>query len=131
MRKPGILYWALCLAILQAGAVPCATLAAGPDEVASAVQRIEITIHNRRVVREDNVIRVTQGEKVELVWTTDESASLHLHGYDIEFNVTPLAPTPVAFIAHATGRFPVTSHGFQNQQGHGHDTLLYIEVYPK
>jgi hypothetical protein len=25
----------------------------------------------------------------------------------------------------------VTSHGFGGQHGHGHDTLVYIEVYPK
>lgn len=117
--------------MLQVGAAPAIALATESDNVANTVHRIEITIHNRKVVRDNNVIRITQGEKVELVWISDESANLHLHGYDIEFKVTPDAPTPITFTAHATGRFPITSHGFGNQHGHGHDTLLYLEVYPK
>jgi hypothetical protein len=128
-RLRSILYWALCWTILQISAIPSATLATESDDVANAVHRIVITIHNRKVVRDNNVIRITQGEEVELFWTSDETANLHLHGYDIEFKVTPDAPTPITFTAHATGRFPITSHGFGNQ--HGHNTLLYLEVYPK
>lgn len=128
-RLRSILYWALCWTILQISAIPSATLATESDDVANAVHRIVITLHNRKVVRDNNVIRITQGEEVELFWTSDETANLHLHGYDIEFKVTPDAPTPITFTAHATGRFPITSHGFGNQ--HGHNTLLYLEVYPK
>ena len=128
-RLRSILYWALCWTILQISAIPSATLATESDDVANAVHRIVITIHNRKVVRDNNVIRITHGEEVELFWTSDETANLHLHGYDIEFKVTPDAPTPITFTAHATGRFPITSHGFGNQ--HGHNTLLYLEVYPK
>ena len=130
-RQRSILYGALCWAMLQISAIPSAALASESDAVVDAVHRIVITIHNRKVVRDNNVIRVTQGEDVELVWTSDESANLHLHGYDIEFKVTPDAPTPITFTAHATGRFPITSHGFGNRHEHGHDTLLYLEVYPK
>ena len=117
--------------MLQTSAVPTVVLASGPDDVADTVHRVEITIQDRKVVRDSNVIRVTQGEEVELVWSSDETANLHLHGYDMEFKVTPDAPTHVMFTAHATGRFPITSHGFGDQHGHGHDTLLYLEVYPK
>lgn len=94
----------------------------------AAVRRIEIVIEDRQVTGGNEVVRVTQGERVELVWTTDEKVRLHLHGYDVEIDVTPEAPAVLALTAHATGRFPVTSHGFGD--GHGHDTLLYFEVYP-
>ena len=124
-----ILHWPLCWIILQTSAIPSAVLATSSDEVDNTVHRVVITIHNRNVVRDTNVIRVTQGKTVELVWISDESANLHLHGYDIEFKVTPDEPTPIMFVAHATGRFPITSHGFGNQ--HGHNTLLYLEVYPE
>jgi hypothetical protein len=101
------------------------------DADEGAVKRIELVISERKVQREDKTIRVTQGESVELVWQSDEAAELHLHGYDINFEVSPEAPAIVTFEAHATGRFPITSHGFGGEQGHGHEALLYIEVYPK
>ena len=91
---------------------------------------IEVRIANRKVVG-DHIIRVIQGQLVEMTWTTDEAAELHIHGYDIRFGISPDAPAEVSFTAHATGRFAVTSHGFGGQHGHGHDTLVYIEVYPK
>ena len=57
---------------------------------------------------------------------------MHLHGYDLELSLAPDAPTEMNFEAFATGRFPVTSHGFG---GHGHDdeevVLLYLEVHPR
>ena len=96
-----------------------------------AVKRIELVISERKVQREDKTIRLTQGDSVELVWQSDEAAELHLHGYDISFEVSPGTPAVVTFEAHATGRFPVTSHGFGGHKGHGHEALLYIEVYPR
>jgi FtsP/CotA-like multicopper oxidase with cupredoxin domain len=77
-----------------------------------------------------NVIRVTMGDRVTLSWTSDEAGSLHLHGYDIEFEVGPGRTETMTFLASATGRFPITSHGFGGEEGHGHKALLYLEVYP-
>jgi len=101
------------------------------DTDEGAVKRIELVISERKVQREEKTIRVTQGESLELVWQSDEAAELHLHGYDISFEVSPEAPAIVTFQANATGRFPVTSHGFGGQKGHGHEALIYIEVYPR
>ncbi len=101
-----------------------------PEDSTDAEARIEVRIENRKVVG-DQIIRVTQGQLVEMIWTTDEAAELHIHGYDIRFEISPDVPAEVSFTAHATGRFAVTSHGFGGQHGHGHDTLVYIEVYPK
>ena len=98
------------------------------ESVAGAEDRIEVRIESRKVVG-DSVIRFTQGQLVEIVWITDEAAELHIHGYDIRIEISPDAPTEISFTAHATGRFAVTSHGFGGQ--HGHETLVYIEVYPK
>jgi len=100
------------------------------ENTTDAEPRIEVRIANRKVVG-DHIIRVIQGQLVEMTWTTDEAAELHIHGYDIRFEISPDAPAEVSFTAHATGRFAVTSHGFGGQHGHGHDTLVYIEVYPK
>jgi hypothetical protein len=101
---------------------------AGANE--TSIRTIELVISERMIQLEENSIRVTQGETIDLVWKSDEPVKLHLHGYDIEFEVSPEAPTSVTFEAHATGRFPITSHGFGGEHGHGDEALLYLEVYP-
>jgi hypothetical protein len=120
--------WWILLATLLFFFVPMLVHADADEGV---VKRIELVISERKVQLEEKTIRVTQGESLELVWESDETAELHLHGYDISFEVSPEAPAIVTFEAHATGRFPITSHGFGGEQGHGHEALLYIEVYPR
>ena len=92
---------------------------------------VEITIEHRKIKGDKNVFRVYQGEHIELLVVSDETVSLHIHGYDIEFKVDPEEPASVPFTAYATGRFPVSSHGWGGQHEHGHQTLFYLEVYPQ
>jgi FtsP/CotA-like multicopper oxidase with cupredoxin domain len=91
--------------------------------------RVEIQIVNREVVGEQ-LIRVTQGQIVEMTWTTDEETQVHIHGYEIHIPASPGTPAKVTFEARATGRFPVTSHGYGDDYGLMHQMLLYFEVYP-
>ena len=91
--------------------------------------RIEAHIVNREVVG-DQLIRVTQGQIVEMIWVTDEETQVHIHGYEIHIPASPDIPAKVTFEAHATGRFPVTSHGYGDEYGKMHQMLLYFEVYP-
>jgi hypothetical protein len=128
MNTSKLLRWWIPLAALLFFIVPV-SVNADADE--GTVRRIELVISERTVQREEKTIRVTQGESLELVWQSDETAELHLHGYDISFEVSPEVPAIVTFETHATGRFPITSHGFGGEQGHGHEALLYIEVYPR
>jgi len=116
----------LLTALLYLIIIPISPAAA--DE--AAVKRFEVVITERSVQQDMKTLRVTQGDSIELVWKSDEAGSLHLHGYDIEFEVTPDENATVTFTAHATGRFPVTSHGFGGDHGHGHEAMLYLEVYP-
>jgi mono/diheme cytochrome c family protein len=99
-----------------------------------------IEIKNRKISGNSNVIRVKQGDRVTFKWTTDEPFTLHLHGYDIEKELKPGEVTTFSFKAHATGRFPITSHGFHHPTlGERKPThpdqeeeiiLLYLEVLP-
>jgi hypothetical protein len=95
----------------------------------SSKRVIEVRIENRKVVAPNEAIRITLGAVIELRWTSDEAVKLHLHGYDIELHVRPDEPAAMVVEAYATGRFPVTSHGWEDG-GHGHDALTYLEVYP-
>ena len=68
-------------------------------------------------------LSVKQGDNVTIDWTSDAPALVHLHGYDIEVQVTPERPGRMAFDAHATGGFDITLHplsGADDGGGHGH-----------
>lgn len=126
-KKSFSVFLMLTLSVVCIKVVP----AADSEEIPSGgTQRIELAIQNRSLGIEDSTLRVTEGNRIELVWTTDEAVELHLHGYDIELNVLESEPAVMAFEAHATGRFPITSHGFGDDD-HGHQTLLYLEVHPR
>jgi len=91
---------------------------------------IDVRIEKRKVAAPKGAIRVTQLDVVELRFSTDETVKLHLHGYDKELEVAPGKPAVLSITAHATGRFPISSHGW-GHHGHGHHALTYLEVYPK
>lgn len=91
---------------------------------------IEARIENRKVVAPMEAIRITEGDVIELRWTSDEAVELHLHGYDIEIEVKPGESASMVVDARATGRFPIESHGWGNG-GHGEETLTYLEVLPR
>ena len=91
---------------------------------------IEVQIADRKVVSPGQTIRTTQGNVVELRWTSNEAVELHLHGYDIEVDIPVSEPTVMIVKAFATGRFPITSHRW-GKGGGGHDALLYLEVHPR
>ncbi len=90
------------------------------------VKRFELRIQRGKVLTDTQTIRVSQGDQVELYWFSDKADVLHLHGYDIHTEATPHVPAVMQFKAHASGRFPIESHGH-----FGHGSLIYLEVHPK
>lgn len=93
----------------------------------------DLRIERGRVPQSMRVIRAKQGDAVKLRWTSDRPIMLHLHGYDIEVKVEPGAVAEMAFLARATGRFPVEEHKPNPQGGHlhGEAALVRIEVRPR
>ena len=100
---------------------------------AAELQRFAITIKNRKVEPAQKLIRVTRGDALELEFSTDEAAELHLHGYDKLIKVAPAAPALLRLDATIAGRFPIEAHGFASGRGgqRGHVVLLYLEVHPR
>ncbi|MFP6700063.1 MAG: hypothetical protein VCF08_24745 [Alphaproteobacteria bacterium] len=90
---------------------------------------VEVRIKNRQVIAPATAIKLAEGDLVELRWKSDEQLELHLHGYDLKLVVLPGEPGVMAFRAFASGRFPITSHGW-GDGGHGHEPLTYLEVHP-
>jgi len=110
----------------------CFFWAGAPDGSAGAaeVKRFEITIAERTLAAGDETLRVKEGDAVELVWLSDEDVELHLHGYDIEVAIAAGVPAVMAVTATASGRFPISSHGFGGEHGGKEEVLAYLEVYP-
>jgi hypothetical protein len=101
------------------------------DRVFAAEPRgFDVALEGGKLSAGPKVIRVSEGETVEIRWTTDAPAEVHLHGYDIEIQVAPGAAATMTFKAFATGRFPITLHG-SGGHGHAYGTLLYLEVLPR
>ncbi len=108
----------------------CATGMA-PEGPAERV--FDLRIEDGKVAEDMRVVRVTQGDTVRLRWTTGAPVVLHLHGYDIEKRVAPGEVTEFAFMARATGRFPVNAHRPDKPAAATHDETpgVFVEVYPR
>lgn len=100
---------------------------------AAELQRFAITIKNRKVEPAQKLIRVTRGDALELEFSTDEAAELHLHGYDKLIKVAPATPALLRLDATIAGRFSIEAHGFASDKSgqRGHVVLLYLEVHPR
>src|SRR4051812_46235234 len=102
--------------------------AAGP--AASAAERKVVALSLVKGVVRDvpgNTVRVKEGDDVELRWSSDRPATLHLHGYEVEAKVAPGKTASMAFRAKFPGRFPVHEHA---EGDANHRPVLYLEVYP-
>ena len=97
---------------------------------AAETKRFDLVIAERAVVSGAEDLRVNAGDRVDLVWQSDEDVTLHLHGYEIKVVVTAGEPAVMQVDAEVSGRFPISSHGFGGGHDHGARPLAYLEVYP-
>jgi hypothetical protein len=114
--------------------IPFSVTSADSAELVEDVKVFNLHIEKRHIKDNLKKIVVKQGQQVKIIWYTDEAVDIHLHGYDIEIRVTANEPAEMNFKARATGRYPITNHGFGERSGQGgkahHGALLYLEVYP-
>ena len=109
---------------LAAGLTACAGTAA-PDTAAGsssagtapsssastpAGQRIEVQVSGGEVSGDTGRVPVAAGEHVTLVLTSDVADEVHVHGYDLEAELSPGQPTEIAFDATIPGVFEVELH---------------------
>ena len=78
-------------------------------------QATKIQIQGKKVVGGPQDIKVTHGDTVDIVVSTDASNDLHLHGYDIEKTAKPGQPARFRFKANAEGQFDLESHTFEHE----------------
>jgi hypothetical protein len=121
------------LLIRAAGILPLALAGTLLAQAPTPEVIFDFKIENGRVAEHLRRARVRQGDAVRLRWSTDRPIVLHLHGYDIETKVMPGAVAEMAFIARATGRFPVEEHkpDASGSHSHGEVPLVRLEVRPR
>ena len=97
---------------------------------AQDVRRFNLALKAGELPKDNRIVKVKQGESVELRWTSDQPVRLHLHGYDIEVAVKPGEPAVTALSARMAGRFSVEK--LQDKPGGHHHggRVLYLEVHP-
>ena len=100
--------------------------------------RVLATLRDRRVEGSASTLRIKRGDTVLLRLRSDEAVSLHVHGYDLQANLSPASPKTIRFEATVAGRFPITAHEFgaaadqdARPKQHREVTLLYLEVLPE
>lgn len=101
-----------------------------PGAGAGETQTFEFTVVDGQVEGDPGSIRVTQNDQVVLRWMSDHETEIHLHGYDVKTVLAADGVTEMSFEAHATGRYPITSHGHHGD-GHDEPVLIHVEVYPE
>ncbi|MFN8926675.1 MAG: hypothetical protein ACK5WM_14105 [Rhodospirillales bacterium] len=122
---------ALLAGLLAAVPTALAMVALGQE----AARRIAVDLREGRAEGEGIVrpargagtLRLRQGERVEILWSVDRPADIHLHGYGVEVRAAVGAVATMAFTARAAGRFAVEVH----DAGGRHVTVLYLEVHPR
>ena len=81
----------------------------GPSQTGAPHERtIDLAVEDGAMTPEE--IKVREGDRVRLRVTSDERIEIHLHGYDVEREVTPGEPATLSFEADFTGRFEIEDH---------------------
>ena len=117
---------AIALAILTVPALTACSSAAQPvsdqttgnaetDAVASDAVLIKLPIVGRATTLNREDLRVSQGDTVHLLFTTDEPGEIHLHGYDLNAEVSPEHTGELTFEAHTAGAFGINFHVFASE----------------
>jgi heme/copper-type cytochrome/quinol oxidase subunit 2 len=81
----------------------------GPSQTgAPREMTIDLAVEDGAMTPEE--IEVGEGDRVRLRVTSDEQMEIHLHGYDIEREITPGETATLSFEADLTGRFEIEDH---------------------
>ena len=80
-----------------------------------AGQRIEVQVSGGQVSGDTGRVPVAADEHVTLVITSDVADEVHVHGYDLEAELSPGQPTELVFDATIPGVFEVELHEARTQ----------------
>ncbi|WP_139150810.1 hypothetical protein [Halofilum ochraceum] len=97
----------------------------GTANVAIGAPSFEVVLQDGGSREENRTLSAKAGDTVAIRFRSDQAVTLHLHGYDRELRVPAGGAATMRFDAAIPGRFPIELHG-----GHGHGTIVYLEILP-
>jgi phage-related tail protein len=71
---------------------------------------IDVTVANGKVSPSGAKYDVTKGSTVTINVSSDANETVHVHGYEIEKDVTPGQKLVITFVASMTGSFDIETH---------------------
>ena len=101
---------AVVLALLLAAAIALSAAMAACGEREPQAHVFNLELQGGELVDGGADWQVNQDDKVTLVVRSDQPVNFHLHGYDLEQDITRDEPAEFVFTASATGSFPITVH---------------------
>jgi hypothetical protein len=96
----------------------------GSDDKSTGPQAIRLQLKNHALVGGRKVIKVKKGDRVVMVVSSDKPEKIHLHGFEIERDVTPSKPGRFAFTAKNEGAYAIESHTTEKK-------LATLQVQPR
>jgi hypothetical protein len=76
----------------------------------SGVVEITVSVKDGKVSPKTRREKITKGSQVRLIVTSDVDDEVHVHGYEIEKEVSAGQPATLKFTADQTGLFEVETH---------------------
>ena len=108
------------LTIILAAVLVAACQEREPQDIA-----FEMALQGGELVEGEETLTVYQHDTVTIDWTSYAPLLIHLHGYNIEADMTPGVTSTMEFVADATGRFDIYVHAMasdlENAGGGGSD----------
>ena len=117
-RLPAALLAGALTTVVLAGCAGTPPQVAGASAPASSTaaatgaadQRIEVQVSGGRVHGDTGRVPVAAGSHVTLVVTSDVADEVHVHGYDVEQELSPGQPAEIVLDATIPGVFEVELH---------------------
>jgi plastocyanin len=86
------------------------TASGEPSSTDADALEIVVSVKDKKVAPKTHREKVAKGSQVRLVVTSDVDDEVHVHGYDIEKELSAGQPTTLEFTADQTGLFEVETH---------------------
>jgi hypothetical protein len=93
------------------------------DKTSAQAQTFRIALKAHKPVGGRKTIKISKGDRALLVVSSDGKDTVHLHGWNIEREVTPAKPGRFAFTAKNEGAYELESHTTEQK-------LATIQVQP-
>lgn len=82
------------------------SLASSSVSINSNIKTFELIVKDKKLFSGPDVLKVTEGDLVDIKISSDVSEEFHLHGYDKSVDLEKGKTVNLKFSANLTGRFP-------------------------